>query len=223
MRVFAGLVSRLLSRPLEQPASSIRSTWRIASAEENDSMDPRSENRSSEEGFSIIEGLIATALLLIVTVGILPLFTRSMANNLRGNVSTRQANGTVDEFERLTSLPFNTGDTSLLAGASRVTDTVIALKQLPDNPAGALSYRWEPAATLPPGDRVDTLRRSTLRQFPLSDFNFQEPESSLQNPVPLGLDETDIHLKVIDIEFFDPNRDAALADPDYAVRLYKGF
>jgi hypothetical protein len=186
-------------------------------------MDPRSENRSSEEGFSIIEGLIATALLLIVTVGILPLFTRSMANNLRGNVSTRQANGTVDEFERITSLPFNTGDTSLLAGDSRVTDTVIALKQLPDNPAGALSHRWEPAATLPPGDRVDTLRRTTLQQFPFYDFNFREPDASLQNPEDFSFPPEQIHLKVIDVEFFDPNRDPALTDPDYAVRLYKVF
>lgn len=186
-------------------------------------MDPRLEVRSNEAGFSVIEGLIAAALLLIVTLGVLPLFTRSMANNLRGNVSTRQANGTVDEFERLTALPLNAGDTSLLAGNSRVTDTVIALKQLPGNPTGALSYRWEPAATLPPGDRVDTLRRSTLRQFPFHDFNFQEPESSLLNPEPVTAEERNIHLKVIDVEFFDPIRDPSLADPDYEVRLYKVF
>jgi hypothetical protein len=188
-------------------------------------MDARLENRPGEAGYSVIEGLIAAALLLIVTVGVIPLFTRSMINNLRGNDSTRISNGAVDELERATEAPFNSGDMSLAALADeRIDTTVIALKQLPGNPAGGLSMRWEPVATLPSGDEPDMLRRRTLRQFTFSDFNALEPDDSFLNPLPEGTEEQAIHIKVVDLDFFDANRDPLMTeDPSYAVRLIKVF
>ena len=66
---------------------------------------------ASEAGFSVIEGLIAALLLLIVTLGILPLFSRAMNNNVKGNDSTRQSNAAIDAFESAVALPFNSGAT----------------------------------------------------------------------------------------------------------------
>ena len=59
--------------------------------------------RHSEAGFSLIEGLIAAALLLLVLVSILPLFTQSMLNNATGNDSSYISNAAVDGFERISS------------------------------------------------------------------------------------------------------------------------
>ncbi|MEZ5313277.1 MAG: hypothetical protein R2862_06270 [Thermoanaerobaculia bacterium] len=89
--------------------------------------------RTSEAGFSLIEGLVAAALLLIVTVGILPLFSRAMQNNAKGNDSTRQSNGAVDELERSISMPFNSGPMDIVNGATQNVETrVIALKNPPE-------------------------------------------------------------------------------------------
>jgi hypothetical protein len=188
-------------------------------------MDARLENRPAEAGYSVVEGLIAAALLLIVTVGVIPLFTRSMINNLRGNDSTRISNGAIDELERSLEAPFNSGDTSLAPLTDeRIDTTVIALKQLPGNAAGGLSMRWEPLATLPSGDEPEMLRRRTLRQFDMDDFNPTDPDASFQNPLPEGSQEQDIEVKVVDLDFFDANRDPLMTeDPSYAVRLIKAY
>jgi len=46
-----------------------------------------------DAGFSIIEALIAAAILLIIALGLLPLFTRSISDNVSGNDATQATNG----------------------------------------------------------------------------------------------------------------------------------
>lgn len=56
-----------------------------------------------QEGLSLVEVLIAAAILLIVAVGILPLFTRSMLNNVSGYDSTQATSHGKSELETLFS------------------------------------------------------------------------------------------------------------------------
>jgi Tfp pilus assembly protein PilV len=78
---------------------------------------------SPEAGFSIVEGLIASVILLIVVLGVLPLVTQSMANNVQGNTSSEQANGIVDGLEELLSLPFNAPEMTVASGQPSLVST----------------------------------------------------------------------------------------------------
>lgn len=49
----------------------------------------RGVRRTGEEGFSLVEGLIAAALLLVVAVAILPLFMRALESNISGGRSSQ--------------------------------------------------------------------------------------------------------------------------------------
>lgn len=73
---------------------------------------------SSEAGFSIIEGLVSMAVLLIVVVGLIPLFTQSMINNLAGSHMTQATNFATDGFEEIFELNFEDGRLTLADGSN---------------------------------------------------------------------------------------------------------
>ena len=79
--------------------------------------------RSSEAGFTIVEGLVAALILAIILIGILPLITRSMQNNTQGNDATNQANAVTDRLETLYSLPFNDQNLEIAAGQPSLQST----------------------------------------------------------------------------------------------------
>ncbi|HEV7517976.1 MAG TPA: hypothetical protein VGR07_16880 [Thermoanaerobaculia bacterium] len=61
----------------------------------------------AERGFTIIEGLVASAILLIVAIGIIPLFANSILNNSRGSDSTLATNFSKTNIENLQQMPFS--------------------------------------------------------------------------------------------------------------------
>ncbi len=75
--------------------------------------------RSSVAGFSLVEGLVALAVLMTVTIGLIPLFTQSMVNNTAGRHLTQAANFSTDTFENLLQLPINNDLLTLANGLPR--------------------------------------------------------------------------------------------------------
>jgi hypothetical protein len=59
------------------------------------------------EGFSLLEALVAAALVLIITLGIMPLFTRSIIENVAGKESTVSTNYSRSSTEELVPLPLD--------------------------------------------------------------------------------------------------------------------
>lgn len=170
--------------------------------------------RTSEAGFSLVEGLVAAALLLIVTVGILPLFSRAMQNNAKGNDSTRQANGAVDELERSISMPFNSGPMDVVNGTNQTVETrVIALR----NPPETITPRWELPADLGPNDRPVTTRQRTLRQFSFDDLTDNQ---QFDSPLAGDVEDRLVQFKVVDLVIDDPAK--PLSRP-YRLRLIQAF
>ncbi len=176
---------------------------------------------SREAGFSVIEGLIAALLLLVVTLGILPLFSRAMNNNVRGNDSTRQANGAIDTFESYGGLFFNSGDMRVLPGTEeRVVLETLALNKI-DSPTGGvdvgMSNRWEPAAAVLAPDVPVMNREITLRQYSFDDF---KDDQELNDPLDGDKEDRLVHLKLIDVEL----RDATGVSPQvYRLRAVRAF
>ena len=76
-----------------------------------------------ESGFSVVEGLIAALILLVVVLGVLPLISQSMVNNAQGNSSSQEVNASVDALEELLSLPFNAPEMTVPAGQSSMVGT----------------------------------------------------------------------------------------------------
>ncbi len=74
--------------------------------------------RSSEAGFTIVEGLVAALILAVVLIGILPLITMSMRNNVQGQDAIREVSGTVDRIESLISLPWDRAEVVVPPGST---------------------------------------------------------------------------------------------------------
>lgn len=173
-----------------------------------------------EAGFSIIEGLIAALLLLVVTLGILPLFSRAMNNNVKGNDSTRQANGAINAFESAMALPFNSGAMTVPAGTEVVVNEAMALKKVASPTGGsdlALSPRWELVADLGADDKALMNRTRTLRQYSFDDFL---DDQLLEHPLDAATEARLVHLKVVDVTLQDATQVEA---PQYRLRLIQAY
>lgn len=181
---------------------------------------PEAGAPGSEAGFSVIEGLIAALLLLVITLGILPLFSRAMNNNVKGNDSTRRANGVTDAFETAVALPFNSGAMSLTAGNALTVTETIALKRVASPTGGenqALSSRWELPAALASGDirMLDRVRR--LQQYSFDDF---ADNQTFDNPLDASTEPRLVHLKVMDVTVLDPQ---VTESQPYVVRVVQAY
>lgn len=164
--------------------------------------------RASEAGFSIVEALIAALLLLVIVVGTIPLFTRSMLNNVQGDEGSRANNIAIDNLETLLSLPFDSLPMSLPAGNTTLTRSDALLLE---------ANLWHDAGTIPSGDRARYLRNSTLRQYNVDDIL---DNGALDNPLPGGFTPSQVHLKVVDVEVANPRR---AGSPPYRVRVVQAY
>ncbi|HEX4960125.1 MAG TPA: hypothetical protein VF173_04755 [Thermoanaerobaculia bacterium] len=79
----------------------------------------------SAAGFSLVEALIAAAILLIIALGLIPLFTRAINDNTNGNDATQATNGGRTQLEDLLGLPFVNTRLTVPAGStfSQATDS----------------------------------------------------------------------------------------------------
>ena len=114
-----------------------------------------SSDSISNDGFSLVEVLIAAGLLLIVTVGILPMFTRSIGNNVQGKQATETTNLARSEIERLVQLPFDDVALTLTAGSELVRDEKWSKN----------SHQWYDISSFPSGEVDQFDRNVRIRQF----------------------------------------------------------
>jgi type II secretory pathway pseudopilin PulG len=78
-----------------------------------DESQPTPQLRRGERGFSLIEVLIASLIMLFVALGIVALFTMSAASNLQGSESTKAANYARERLEQLWQVPFNSPELTI--------------------------------------------------------------------------------------------------------------
>ncbi len=76
---------------------------------------------AGQAGFSLVETLIAAAVLSVLLVSILPLFTSSLASTQTGAESTRVGTWAKSEVETLYQLPFENQELALPVGATSAT------------------------------------------------------------------------------------------------------
>jgi Tfp pilus assembly protein PilV len=142
-----------------------------------------------EAGFSLVEGMIAALILLFVILGVLPLVSQSMMNNLQGNDSTQQAQAAIDGLERFSSLPFSAEDFSVPAGSTSAA--IVDVFSLESN-------QWLAEADfLLSGETARYTRTATVQYFGIGNL-LLEGEDELEDPLDGGIAATDpgaLHLK----------------------------
>lgn len=137
-----------------------------------------------ERGFSIIEVLIASVLLLIMVLGILPLFYRSTVNNAMGADSSQLSNLSKSRVEEYSQLAFNSPQLTPVGGA-----TVLR----------TIDY-WSPTVenfvpTAPGGGAPIRFQRTTeIRQYAMADLL---DDGDLDTALPGSADPSTVQIKEI--------------------------
>lgn len=148
-----------------------------------------SRRRQDEEliptkGFSLIEALMAAVVVLMIAVGVLPMFTRATINNVAGIDYTRVTNEARSRGEEFFQLAFNSEPLTLLVGSDRVYDEYFALE----------TDEWKDgtlADATSAGDTPLWTRTTTIRQFNVGD---------LTAPLDVSASPGNVHLKEIVIQ-----------------------
>lgn len=135
-------------------------------------------------GFSFIEVVIASLLLLMIAVSVLPMFTEAAASNETGREYTEVANFARSRAEEFSQLAFSAEPLTITAGTERIHEEHYS----------AGYKKWIAGTTLAPGDRALWLRRTTIRQYASSDLE------TLATPLPAGVDPGTVHFKEILVE-----------------------
>lgn len=150
---------------------------------------PRSSRaHRSTAGFSLLELLIASVLLVTVLLGIVPLFMRSIQNNTAGNDYSQLSNFSKSQVEELFQLDFDHPRLAIPSGQNEVSTEEHWSRQTGDWVAG-------PA----PSGLAPWTRTTTVRQFNISaidrdgrTFDFLEAAS-----LDGGVADEMVHLKEI--------------------------
>lgn len=133
--------------------------------------------RPSARGFSMIEVMLAGLLLLVIILGMLPLFTRAMSSNAAGRQYSQVTNHAKSRAEQLVQLPFNSEPLTIQAGTERVYTEYFSQRD----------GRWKDG-TAPSGELATWIRTTTIRQYSVSD---------LATPLPVGAPPSAVHMKEI--------------------------
>ncbi|HET9769010.1 MAG TPA: prepilin-type N-terminal cleavage/methylation domain-containing protein [Thermoanaerobaculia bacterium] len=121
------------------------------------------DRQRHERGFSLIEVLIASVILLFVALGVITLFTMSASSNLQGSESTKAANYARERLELLWQVPFSDPQLTITGSA---TDK----KSYEYYDAAPTARKWVamPGPTPPVG--ATWTRITTIRQFAANDL-----------------------------------------------------
>ena len=179
---------------------------------------PRTTARgfSSARGFSLIEVLIAAVILLVILLGIVPLFLRASVNRQAGRESTSVASYARSQAEALLQLPFDHEDVSVPAGQ----DALSLVEYLVPG-----SHVWSDDNSLA-GD-AQWVRTTRVEQFGTADLLDGDTDGdgdSLDTPLPGGTDPRSVQLKQIEVAVTSPRDGGAFgAGQELTVRVLKAF
>lgn len=163
--------------------------------------------RGAARGFTLIEVLIGLFFLLVIALGVLPIFVRSSIENIAGKEATEVTNFGRSELEEFRELPFDSPNLTIDAGSEKVFDEYFSVAD----------KKWKPG--LPPtdgSDRARWTRNTVVRQFgagALDDGKLDAAEA-----LPAGTDPGLIHIKEIHITL-DSTREGAGIGPAKGTEL----
>lgn len=167
-------------------------------------------NRPRRGGFSLIETIVGLALLLIIALGMLPLFISSSVNNVSGKEATEVTNLGRSELEEFRQLPFNSPRLTIDAGSEKTLDEYYSFND----------KQWKPGPA--PTDGSDPplwTRTATVRQFAASAVT--DGVLDADEALPAGTSDSFVHLKEIQITIDGERRGALGPAKSISLRVLK--
>jgi hypothetical protein len=120
----------------------------------------------------------------MMAVSVLPVLTKATRSNELGREYTDLSNLARSRAEELMQLPFNSPALTVTSGTELVSDEQYS----------AFSKKWVSGTQLTAGDRALWTRRTTIRQYGISNLD------SLDTPLVAGTPEEGVHVKEILVE-----------------------
>jgi hypothetical protein len=176
---------------------------------------------------------VAAGLLLVVLVGLLPLFMRSIMENVEGRESTQVSNHGRSELETFKQLRFNNPELDITTG----TETVVQQYWTMGDPDYVGDEQW--VDTVPAGEFGLWDRTTTVRQYGINGIidndldgiidqiiglEDADYDGQLDNPLPGGSLPGAIHLKEVDVQVLTESERALAGEPvDIRMRSLKAF
>jgi len=149
-------------------------------------------SRRGTRGFTLIEALIATAIVVVIALGLIPLFTRAMANNMAGSDSTFVSTAGQSGIETVISIPFGHPTQTLVGAATATTPVVETYRQGDPTQLGDLAGGWGGTSGTSLWSRTTTVRQYNVT----SDL---DDDQTLNTPEPGSIDPTFVHLKEVEV------------------------
>jgi len=134
------------------------------------------QRRTSGEGFSMVETLVASLLVLTIAIGVLPMFTRATINNASGFDYTRVTNEARSRAEEFFQMPFNAEALRLQTGTERAYDEYYAMND-------DVWRDGDVAAATAAGDTPLWTRTTVIRQFNVDDLTTPLDETAREGLV----------------------------------------
>lgn len=144
------------------------------------------QDRSS--GFSVVEVLIASTIFLLIALGVMPLFTQSIKNNLSGREATEVSNHGRSKIEELLQMPFAAPEMTV-----PTTGSVGETKEY----WSETEKKWKPGETPASGEKATWLRTIRIRQYAISDL---KDNNVLDSPLSGTAAAGQVHMKEIEVE-----------------------
>ena len=158
------------------------------------------ELTSRQRGFSLVEVMIAAGIFLIIALGVLPLFTQAIRNNLAGRNATDVSNLGKSRVEELLQVPFD--NLTVPAGATAAcTAEYWSLVEKKWKPLPAPTPATECAAAKVDvsglgADAALWVRTTRVQQYSLADVM----ATGTANPLNGGAAVGNVHLKEMVVE-----------------------
>lgn len=146
---------------------------------------------SSMAGFSVVESLIAALILLIIAMGVIPLFARALRDNTTGADATQASNHGRARLEEFKQLPFNNQALALAPGALSLASDESWAQGARDSFG---DEAWLPGAPAGRGLLLWT-RTTTVRQYGMNDID----DGRLGTPLAGGTQPAFVHLKEVEV------------------------
>lgn len=178
--------------------------------------------RRGEAGFSMIEALIAAGILLIIAMGLLPLFARAISDNTSGNDATQSTNGGRTRLEEMLAPPFLHQALVLDAGQLQKQTADSWAQGKADETGDAKEGWW--LDPVDPADKGVVLwsRATRVRQYgigALADGDFDDSDRLSGSSQPIF-----VHLKEVEVVISNPKQGSMLGKSQgITLRLVRPF
>jgi Tfp pilus assembly protein PilV len=176
----------------------------------------RQGSSAGSAGFSMIEAMIAAAILLIIALGLLPLFTRSISDNVSGNDASQATNGSRTEAEEMLQLPFNNQRLAVPAGSTQLQVQDFWTRGNAQQ-TGSVDEGWW---TAPAGHGTVLWSRTTrVNQYSISDLS----DGTLDTPLDGSTQPIFVQLKQVEVVVANPKKNVFGNGQGITVRVIKSF